>query len=439
MNRRALAAAALILGAPTATLAAQAVPDSSQAARTYLGYRRTPTFRFDPFRHSFNPAWGFIVGGGGAAENNTLTVADEEAIRLLNEKDSLGIGDIIDMLGLVPTGAGLTASALGSGSFYLGGPIGMHAALGFEALADGFGSFKLNDSAVTLVRDGNASRPDFSLGDSRASGLVTASAGAHLLLRFGPVGSVDGVLLTLGAGYRYVRPIIYAYGYSTVTNGGRISLTSDSVIAKIGLESDVTVDPSTTVKNGSGSAIDFLARTEWPTAGLALEAMVANIGTVTVPGVERRTLNLNVATTSIAALKEKHFRPAVGDSVSILDTLKLQVKDTVQMSVDLPRVVRFTASEWANSILQLDVSATMPITGAFESPLAVDIGTTWRLIRTIPLRAGVVLGGTQGMGYTGGIGIEGRVLYFQLSGQSLGGFGKQAKGAGARIEWGLFF
>ena len=109
------------------------------------------------------------------------------------------------------------------------------------------------------------------------------------------------------------------------------------------------------------------------------------------------------------------------------------------MKVTLPRLVRFTASSWANRILQIDLSATMPVTGDFESPLGVDIGTTWRFIRTLPLRAGVVLGGSQGIGYTGGIAIEGRNMFLQIAAQSLGGFLKSATGAGARLELGLFF
>ena len=434
-------AAVLCLAAAPSLLAGQAVPDSSQAARTYMGYRRTPTFRFDPFRHSFNPAWGFIVSAGAAAENNTVTLADEEALRLLGSNDSLRAGDFVSMLGLVPAGAGLTGDVSGGGSFYLGGPLGSHASLGFEAQGDGFGSFKLDDNAVALFRDGNTSRPDFSLGDSKGSVLATASVGAHLLIKLGPIGSIDGVQLVLGGGYRYLRPVFYGYGHSTIANGGRIALTPDSIVAQIGLESMRTVGDvlDETIKKGSGSAVDFLLRAEWPTAGLALEAMVANVGTLTIPGVERRTLNTNIATTSITGLAEKKFRPAFGDSVSILDTLELHIKDTTTITVDLPRIVRFTASEWANSILQLDVSATLPITGEFATPLSVDVGSTWRLIRTIPIRAGLVIGGYQGIGYTGGIAIEGRVFYFQLSGQSFGGLGRTAKGGGARIEWGLFF
>jgi len=81
----------------------------------------------------------------------------------------------------------------------------------------------------------------------------------------------------------------------------------------------------------------------------------------------------------------------------------------------------------------------MPVTGEFESPLAVDLGTTWRFLRTFPLRAGVVLGGNQGIGYTGGFAIEGRNMFFQASALSLGGFLKRATGVGGRLELGLFF
>jgi hypothetical protein len=122
-----------------------------------------------------------------------------------------------------------------------------------------------------------------------------------------------------------------------------------------------------------------------------------------------------------------------------LNKAKLVVKDTITRVVTLPRLVRFTASSWANRILQIDLSATLPVTGEFQSPLGVDIGTTWRFLRTFPLRAGVILGSNQGIGYTAGFAIEGRSMFFQASAQSLGGFLRKATGAGGRLELGLFF
>ena len=84
-------------------------------------------------------------------------------------------------------------------------------------------------------------------------------------------------------------------------------------------------------------------------------------------------------------------------------------------------------------------SATAPVNGEFAAPLAVDLGTTWRFLRHFPLRAGVVLGGHQGIGYRGGFALESRNLLFQVAGQSLGGLFRDAKGLGARFDLGFSF
>jgi hypothetical protein len=109
------------------------------------------------------------------------------------------------------------------------------------------------------------------------------------------------------------------------------------------------------------------------------------------------------------------------------------------VKLTLPRTIRFTASAWASRILQIDVSATAPITGDFAAPLAVDLGTTWRFVRVLPIRAGLVLGGRQGIGYTGGFAVEGRTMFFELMGQTLGGLFDKATGTGGRMELGFFF
>jgi hypothetical protein len=189
-----------------------------------------------------------------------------------------------------------------------------------------------------------------------------------------------------------------------------------------------TPELDSTLNGKAGIAKDFLLRLTWPTSGFALEAMVANIGEVTIHHVETETRRLNVRTTSIEEVQ---------DSLDAADSLAVTTIDDT--TITLPRIVRFTASAWANRILQVDVSATLPVKGDFASPLSVDIGTTWRFIRVMPLRAGVVLGGSQDIGFTGGVAIEGRNTFFQLFGQSLGGFMKNATGVGGRLELGFFF
>jgi hypothetical protein len=427
MKRALLMLAVLGLGA--GTLGAQTVPDSSQAAKVQPAYRRTPTFRLDPFRQAMIPHWGLVFSAGALGENNTLNVADARAAIYLADKDSLAAGDAINILGLIPDGKGLKGSASGEGGVSLGGPFGSHFNLALSAQGRGYGFFQLDDNLVALLRDGNGSRPQFSVGNSKGAALATAEAGAHAVLRFGPLGSEDGVNLSLGFGGRYVRPVAFAQATTTATNSGVIVATGDSVYADVGVVLAHTPSIDSTWKGKASFAGDFLVRLTWPTQGFALEAMVANLGHVTVHNVETDTYHFSVNTTSLTAVR---------DSVDSLRARGAQ-KDTVDVRLTLPRIVRFTASAWANRILQVDVSATMPVHGDFEQPLAVDLGTTWRFVRTIPLRAGVVLGGDQGLGFTGGLAIEGRNMYWQFMGESLGGLFRKATGVGGRFELGVFF
>ena len=427
MKRLLLAFAVLALGAGAAQ--AQTVPDSSQAAKVQAAYRRTPTFRLDPFRQAMIPHWGFVFSAGALGENNTLNLADARAAIYLANKDSLGMGDALNILDLIPDGKGLRGSASGEGGFSLGGPFGSHFNLALSAQGRGYGFFQLDDNLVALLRDGNASRPQFSVGNSKGAALATAEAGAHAVLRFGPLGSEDGVNLSLGFGARYIRPLAFAQVTTTATNSGVIVATGDSIYANVGVVLAHTPSIDSTMKGKAGLAGDFLVRLTWPTQGFALEAMVANLGHVTIHHVVTDTYQFNVNTTKLTVVRDS------------IDSLRARgsKKDTVDVRLTLPRIVRFTASAWANRILQLDVSATLPVHGDFEQPLAVDLGTTWRFVRTIPLRAGIVLGGDQGLGFTGGLAIEGRNMYWQFMGESLGGLFKNATGVGGRFEMGVFF
>ncbi|MFQ5704901.1 MAG: hypothetical protein ACE5HT_12875 [Gemmatimonadales bacterium] len=408
-----------------ADLAAQAVPENSQASRIDPGYLRPPHLRIDPFRHVMIPHWGVVFSGGASGENNWINFNDGGALKFLSDRDSLALGDALDVLGLIPNGEGLGASAEGEGGVYFGGPFGRHLSIGFSGMGRVYGGGEIDESAVALFRDGNGARQSFSLGNSRGEALVTADAGVHAVVRLGPIGSVDGVHLILGFGGRFIKPLGYLRGRSTIQNGGTIKVTGDSVSARIELESLHT--PDVDLDRGSGAAGDFLLRLEWPTSGLALEAMVANVGKVTVNGVERRTLSLDLNTTKLDEVND------------VLDTLDLRIQDTIDVDVTLPTIVRFSGSAWANRILQLDMSTTLAYTGSFEIPLTVDIGSTWRFVRTLPIRLGLVFGGHQKLGYTGGIGLETRNFLWRVSGGSLGGWFDEAKGAAGLFEFGFFF
>jgi hypothetical protein len=414
----------LALLASGVDLAAQAVPDRSQAAQLPMAYRRTPQLRVDPFRHVMIPHWGLVISGGALAGNNTLNIADVRALIFLADRDSLLISDVVNTFGLVPAGAGVVGDAEGEGGIHLGGPFGRHVSVGLSFQGRGYGAFLVDDDAVALLRDGNAADSIFELGETQGAGLGTAELGAHAVIRLGPLGTEDGVEVSLGFGGRYIRPLVYGSAQSSIADS-RVLVTGDTVDAQVDVEALFTPDFQS--NRGSGLAADFLVRLEWPTSGIAFEALLANLGSVTVEQVEQQGLSLNVVTTDLQV---------VSDSLEAAD---FTVEDTVEVSVSLPRIFRLSASAWANRILQLDVAATIPVGGDFERPLAVHLGSTWRFVNSFPLRAGLELGGHHGVGVTGGFGIETRNFYMQTLGGSFGGLFESANGVAARLELGFFF
>jgi hypothetical protein len=433
----------------------EAAPEALLRPGVQLAYRRTPTFTRDDFRYALVPHWGFVIAVGASGINNSVNFSDIGALTFLNKKDSLGPANGIDALGLVPAGKGLLGFLQGGGSFNLGGPFGRHVGLGLSAGGHAYSSFRLDDNTVALLRDGNGARQDFSIGTSGGAALATAEAGGHLVMRFGATGDQAGWRFIAGVGARYLKPLAYARGGSVLPGGGTIRLTGDSIAITSQVESQYTYqsqDGPMKVK-GSGVATDLLFRFEMPRPGVAFEVSLANLGSVKIQGVERRRANISgVHAASIKELRDiLMFRDTTisprqgnpGLDTSVTWKLKKQydfnVVDTSQVTVTLPRVLRFAASTWILPMLQLDAAYTASVTGDFAAPAMLEAGATLRLLRWIPLRVGVISAGAYGTGLTGGFGIETRVFYLDLSGATLGGGFKTGRGAGANVEFGFFF
>ncbi len=421
MNRASILLIAALL--PITELAAQSDAPMSDGSSVAAAYRRTPQLRNDPFRHLMVPHWGFVMSVGVTAENNALLMSDLGDL-LVSDRSNEVIGDVVTTLGAVPPGAALQGAGQGEAGIFFGGPVHRLFQIGFSAQARGYGSFVADEDAIVLLRDGLGGTQDFFLGSSGGSGIATSEYGVHGLVRLGPLGSEDGVQLSFGFGGRYVRPLAYARAQTSIDS--RLAIVGDSIAARLDIENLATPSPGLSV-NGSGVVGDFLFRAEWPTSGFAFEAMVANVGRVTLGEVERRLLSFSVNTTNLLE---------VNDS---LETLAFQIQDTVATQITLPRIVRFAASAWASRYVQLDGSATLPVDGEFETPFVVDVGSTWRPVAVFPIRLGLILGGHQGIGYTAGLGIESRHFLFTLAGGSLGGFASDATGLGGRFDMGFFF
>jgi hypothetical protein len=416
---------ALLLSLLAGAAVAQTVPDGSAAARVPSAFRRGPQFRVDPFRHLAVPHWGFVIEGGGIAVNNALNLSDIGALILLADSDAVLTSDLLNTVGLVPAGNAAVGDGQGEGGIYLGGPFGDHISVGITAQGRVYGSYLVDRDAVAMLRDGNSVQQTFDVGQTAGAGLGTAELGAHALVRLNPIGSQDGAQLSVGFGGRYIEPLAYGREETTLQDGVPILVSGDSVAANIDLHAEYT--PEIEAGRGSGFAVDVLVRVEWPTSGLYLEALAANLGKVTVDGVERSTLAFSVATTEIGE---------VADSLDVVDFVVL---DTTSVGVRLPRVLRFSAGAWANRYLQLDASASLPLGGDFDLPLSVDLWSTWRFTPVLPLRLGLVLGGTGGIGYTAGLGVETRHFYLGALGGSFGGLFRNAKGVAGRFELGVFF
>jgi len=433
--RRALmlaAATTLICG----DLAAQAVPEDAQAAQVPMAYRRIPSVRVDPFRHLTIPHWGLVIAGGGVAGNNSMTFNDARALIFIADQDDLLVGDVLDALNKVPSGQGFEAGGELEGGLYLGGPFGRRFSLGVSAQGRSYGVATLDEGAVALLREGNVARDSFPLGTTGAAAIGTQELGVHALVRLGPFGSPDGMVLMLAGGGRLLKPVFYYQGASNIDS--RLLATGDSVAATIGLETyEIPGDPDFALELGNSVVGDFMVRFEWPTSGLAFEAMVANVGNVTVDNAERRTWSYQVNSTRVQEVLDSLDSDPTTDGIQFRD---LEIQDTGSVDVDIPTIWRFSGSAWANRILQLDVSARLATSGQLlEYPLEVELGTTWRLLRVVPLRVGLLLGGRQEVGFTAGLGIETRNLFFQVAGRSVGGFVGDARGAAGMLQLGFFF
>jgi hypothetical protein len=411
------------------------VQKTAQVARPWRirvqpAYRRTPHLGLDPFRYALVQHWGLVVAAGGSGVNNSLNASDIGALMLLGRRDSLRAENVIDALGLVPPGKGLLGLMQGGATVHLGGPLGPRFNLGFTAGGRAYSSVRLDDNAVALLRDGNGSRQNFSLGTTGGAGLATGEVGVHAVMRFGAIANDDpGLRVLLGVGARRLVPLAYARGGSTIANGGTIRLTGDSIAAHIAVQSQFSFeskDGPLSVQ-GSGAAGDLLLRLELPRPGIAFEATLANLGTVYIQRIERRIATFDVATTTFREVKDS------------LDTAKFRVQDTTEVTVTLPRVLRLAASAWLLPMLQLDASFTGAVSGDFAAPAVLEAGATLRLLRWFPLRVGIVRAGDYGSGFTGGVGIETRVLYLDVTGSAFGDAPKTVRGGGARVEFGLFF
>lgn len=429
VRRRAIAAAGLLLGVGVAAQSVAARPAAAQQGEDGSVedlYRRTPLIGGDPFAALTVGRRSVSLSTRATGENNSLGLNDLGAILLLAERDSLRPTDALDALGLVPRGDGLTGYGTGEVRLRLGLPVGRRVTVGVGLQGRGYGSFRIDDDAVALLRDGNATRSEFTLGRTRGDGLVTAEAGVHAVWGAAHSDDRSSPRLILGAGVRYVEPLFYGRALSVLEDVDPILVSGDSVRAHITLAT--ARSPSVGSTHGSGWLGDLMARLEWPSPGVAFEAMLQDLGWVSLDRLVLRSQEVDLATTRL------------DDVVDVVDSLSLTVRDTVTADVSPPALVGFTASVWSWAPVQFDGRLLVPVGGDFDRPPPIaELLATWRPLRRLPLRSGVRLGGRGGVGVRLGLGWEAARFYVRGSAVSTGGFAGGARGVAAGLDVGLWF
>lgn len=403
-----------------------ACADPATAQETEDLYRRLPLSDGDPFAHLTEGRGFFTMGARASAANNALSLRDLGAILYLAERDSLRAGDALDALGLVPAGAGLRGEAEAGGGLRIGVPVGGRLTVGLAVGGRGYGSFRVDDDAVALLRDGNGSRSEFGLGASRGGGLLTAEAGLHAALNVAGAPASDDTEVVLGAGLRHVRPVLYGRFRSLLEDRSRIVVAPDSLRARVAVAADRT--PSVGDR-GTGILGDLMTRVEWPRSGIALEATVRNLGTIRLDDVVRRREDVDLSTTSVDSVME------------VVESLSLTVTDTASRTLSPPALVGLAGSVWGGLPMQVDGRLLVPVGGDLgRSRPAGEVLTTWRL-GPLPLRAGVRFGGPAGSGIGGrlGLGVETGSFFLRASAWSDGGLGGEARGLAAKFDTGIWF
>ncbi len=388
-------------------------------------YRRSPLTGDDPFARLLTSRPSVAVTGRAGAANTALELDDVGAIVFLADRDRFRVTDALDGIGLVPWGEGLEGAGDGRGSVRVAVPVGDSLVLGLGAGASSWASLRLDDDAVALLRDGNADRTEFGLGRTRGDVLLAAEFGAHAAWRAGRVLGRDGPQLAFGGGLRWLRPLYYARSRSLLDDGGRIRVGPDSVRARVAV---ATAETPSLEPRGGGLLFDGLVRAEWPDRSFALEASVTGLGRVGMDGVLQRREEVDVATTRL------------DEVVDAVEDLSFRVRDTLSASVSPPADLHLTASSRALDDVQLDARLGVPFGGDFaRPPPSVELLSTWRPVRRLPLRAGLRLGGHAETAYRLGTGWEGRRFFARLSATSAGGLFGSARGVSGDVSFGVWF
>lgn len=417
-----LVAAATAVPAPGA---AQYVPPAEWAFNARL---RPTLLGYDAFSDLLPGRFGLAIDVGTVQQNNAVSIADIAALAFLDGENSLTAWDVADLAGEVRDAGDVTVFSTATAQLDVTMALGS-LTLGLHAGGREYGEARLEEGFVTLLTAGNGTLRSFDLEGSGGWGLVTAEAGARAVYRFDA--GLAGPYFVFGGGARLVRPA--ALVEADLARAGRIVVSGDSLVARLDAEVYTTeFDGSLPLSDrltdsgvaGSGFAVDLMARAEWTRT--AVELAVFDVGSVSVRNVERQTLALDYAVTtvdSLITLLDERKANAAGD------TLAFVTRGIAERDVTLPWTVRGRVAYEARPWLYVDGALSLR-SARLRRTTRTEVGVTLAPLSWLPLRASAIVDGT-GVGFGGGVTLDAGPVFMEVQAATLSGFLDQGRGIGA--------
>lgn len=368
-------------------------------------------FRNDLFQPLLSGRWSITHYLSADVANNTLGVGDMVALSLIAE--DFRPSDIFLVAGLVPAGEGVKLGTQERTGLMVAFPVGPYLTLGVTGGGRVLGYGHVPDDVAALVRDGITGE-EITVDLTEMGGEVFgyAEAGGSILARIPLLRTPFGDLELLGGGgARYVRSVSHVRVGFAGDDGDQTStftLTRTGVSTSLNLTAPLGEE--VLAESGGGIAADLMV-------GAALGHMaqlrlsVTDLGSADALVGERAVTTVTIEDASFV-----DFGSAT-DSAAVTDTLPGGTR-----TVPLPTTLRADATFRPLDLVGVGVRVAIPMN---EDAIALEplfqAAVELRPLRALPLRAGVTGGGDFGTGYFAGLGLDTRVIGFDLELATSGG------------------
>ena len=325
-----------------------------------------------------------VAGAGVQINNNSFTLEDynEYTGAILSDNDKSVILGKIPAEGLKITAeaeAGAMSVSLGSMVLSINGVAATEVNLGKDALR--------------LFLEGNQLNEEFTLEGMYSEAIAYGSAG----LSYGiPVYVAGTRQLALGATVKYIRG--FAYEDVVELSGGVVTLAS-------GFAGEGTMI-ARTATGGSGYGMDIgaaLKLNDSYTAGISFSNVLSKI--TWNHETEEHGYHFELDTLNFDQIND--------DSIDVSEDWSVPIGD---FSTSLPTVMKAGVANIDGRFLwAVDYIQGFKLAAGSSSKPQVAVGLEYRVLGTVPLRAGYSLGGGKGSVVAGGFGVDMSLFHFDIA------------------------